>query len=189
MQLRGSTLFSVITILLFTLFSSVPQAYAAGNYEDQSLKPLPPFSQALETLQNQIGYTFKSIGLLRRAMTHSSFSEENNKALSILGTHVIETSVSLHSLVKDIDMSPKELNNLILEITKVDSSCAVDGTRLGLQKVVRVSRKTAPSSPTIVCGAFRAIFGAIALDSTNTDEAGNIFWGIHSGKAQRAVSL
>ena len=140
-------------------------------------------------LEPTFSYSFKSIDLLRRAMTHASFSEENNKALSILGTHVIETSASLRSLEKDIDMSSKELNNFILEICKVESSCAVDGTRLGLQKVIRVSQKTDPSNPTVVCGAFRAVFGAIAIDSGNSDEAGKIFWSIHSGKVERAVSL
>ncbi|XWS60711.1 hypothetical protein CRYUN_Cryun07bG0059200 [Craigia yunnanensis] len=189
MHFRGFTLFSVFTIVLFTIFSSVPQAYAAGKSEDRSLKPSSPFSRALETLQKQIGYTFKSTGLLRHAMTHASFSEENNKALGILGTHVIETSALLRSLEKDIDMSSKELNKLILEISNVESSCSVDGARLGLQKVVRVSPKTDPSSPTIVCVAFRAIFGAIAIDSGNTDEAAKIFWSIHSGKVGRAVSL
>ncbi|XP_022767475.1 protein NUCLEAR FUSION DEFECTIVE 2-like isoform X2 [Durio zibethinus] len=176
-------LFSVFTfVLFFTLLSSAPQAYAAGKSEDRRSKPSSPFSQALETLQKQIGYTFKSISLLRRAMTHASFSEENNKALSVLGTHVIETSASLRSLEKDIDMSSKELNKLISEISKVESSCAVDGTRLGLQKVVRVSPKTDPSNPTIVCDAFRAVLGAIAIDCGNTDETGKIFWSIHSGK-------
>ncbi|XVF09249.1 hypothetical protein REPUB_Repub07fG0075900 [Reevesia pubescens] len=190
MNSRGFfTLFCVFTIVLFTLFSSVPLAYAAGKSDDWSFKPSSPFSQALETLQKQIGYNFKNIGLLRRAMTHASFSEENNKALSILGINVIETSASLRSLEKDIDMSSKELNKLLLEISDVESSCSVDGARLGLQKVVRVAPKTDPSNPTIVCVALRAVFGAIAIDSGNTDEAAKLFWSVHSGKVGRAVSL
>ncbi|OMO81548.1 hypothetical protein CCACVL1_12368 [Corchorus capsularis] len=189
MSSRDFIFFSVFIVTLFELISSVPQAYAIGKYEDQSFKPSSPFSQALETLQNKTGYTFKSIGLLRRAMTHSSFSRENNKALSTLGTHIIETSVSVHSLEENIDMSSKELNNLISEISNVDSSCAVDGMRLWLQKVVRVSPKTDPSTATIVCGAFRAMFGAIAIDSGSTDEAGNVFWSVHNGKIGRAASL
>ncbi|XVF54154.1 hypothetical protein PTKIN_Ptkin05aG0158000 [Pterospermum kingtungense] len=188
MYSRAFTLFTLFTVVLFAFFS-VPQAYAAGNSEDLRFKPSSPFSQAIETLQKKIGYNFKSVGLLRRAMTHASFSEENNKALSILGTRVIETSVLLRSLQKDIDISSKELNNLLMEISNVESSCAVDGTRLGLQKVIRVSPKTDPSNPTVVCIAFRAVFGAIAIDSRNTDEAGKIFWSIHGGKVGRAVSL
>ena len=112
-------------------------------------------------------------------MTHGSFSEENNKALSVLGASVIETSASLRYLDKDIDISAKVLNLRVSEISKVETSCAVDGMRLGLQKVVRVSPKTNSSTPAIVCGAFRAIFGAIAVDTVNSDEAGKYFWVVH----------
>ncbi|KAJ6748629.1 hypothetical protein OIU79_029684 [Salix purpurea] len=74
-----------------------------------------PFESALDKLQNQTGYTFKNIGYLRRAMTHPSFSQENNKALSISGI--------------------KYLNRRISENSKGDTSCAADGMRLGLHKV------------------------------------------------------
>jgi dsRNA-specific ribonuclease len=61
-------------------------------------------------------------------MTHSSFSQENNKALSILGSNVIDTSVSMYYLGKDIEISSKDLNRWISENAKVDTSCAVDET-------------------------------------------------------------
>lgn len=134
-------------------------------------------------------YKFERVDLLRRAMTHSSYSEENNKALSILGERVIETSVSLSSLVKDIDITAKDLNKKISEISKVDASCAFDGLRLGLQKVVRVSRKTNSSTPAVVCGTFRAIFGAIAIDKGNSDDAGSVFWYIHGAGKGRAMAM
>jgi dsRNA-specific ribonuclease len=134
-------------------------------------------------------YTFQSIGLLRRAMTHGSFSEENNRALSILGANVIETFVSLRSLGTDIDISAKELNRRIAEISTVESSCLVDGMRLGLQKVVRVSPKTNSSTPAVVCGAFRAIFGAIAIDTGKSDDAGKVFWSVHGGNVGGAFAF
>uniref|UniRef100_A0A803PH28 Uncharacterized protein n=1 Tax=Cannabis sativa TaxID=3483 RepID=A0A803PH28_CANSA len=42
-----------------------------------------------------------------------------------------------------------ELNTRITDVSKVETSCAKDGTRLGLHKVVRVSHKstTNPSTP------------------------------------------
>lgn len=121
-------------------------------------------------------------------MTHSSFSEENNKALSILGSNVIATSVSMQYLVDNIDISPKELNRHVAELSNVETSCAVDGKKLGLQKVVRVSPKTDASASSVVCGAFRAVFGAIAMDSGSCDAAGNFFWSVHgSGKVGKAV--
>lgn len=134
-------------------------------------------------------YTFQSIGLLRRAMTHGSFSEENNRALSILGANVIETFVSLRLLGTDIDISAKELNRRIEEISTVESSCLVDGMRLGLQKVVRVSPKTNSSTPAVVCGAFRAIFGAIAIDTGKSDDAGKVFWRVHGGNVGGASAF
>ncbi|KAA8540843.1 hypothetical protein F0562_024806 [Nyssa sinensis] len=134
-------------------------------------------------------YSFQSIGLLRRAMTHSSYSEENNRALSVLGADVIETSVALRSLGKNIEISAKDLNRQISEISKVEKSCAVDGMRLGLQKVVRVSPKTNSSTPAVVCGAFRAIFGAIAIDTGKSDDAGSVFWSVHGGDVGRALTL
>lgn len=118
-------------------------------------------------------------------MTHPSYSEENNKALSILGVHIIETAVSLRYLGKDVDTSAGDLNHRISEISEVVSSCANDGRGLGLEKVVRVSSKTNSSIPGVVCGAFRAMVGAIALDSEKSDDAGRIFWTLHRevGKA------
>ncbi|OMO93490.1 hypothetical protein COLO4_16923 [Corchorus olitorius] len=98
------------------------------------------------------------------------------------------TSVAIHSLEKDIDMSLKELDNVISEISNV-FSCVVDGMQLGLQNMVRVFAKTDPSSSTIVCGAFCAMFGVIAIDSGSTDKVENVFWSIHNGKVRRAVSL
>lgn len=134
-------------------------------------------------------FTFQKIGLLRRAMTHASFSEENNKALSILGANIIETSASLRLLGQNIEISAKEMSRRISEVSKVESSCAADALRLGLHKVVRVSSKTNSSAPVVVCGAFRAIFGAIALDVGKSDDAGSIFWFVHGGEVGGVMAM
>ncbi|XP_004508852.1 protein NUCLEAR FUSION DEFECTIVE 2 [Cicer arietinum] len=160
------------TVYAIFLIAILPRLFLQGH-------SLSPFSSALETLQKQLGYTFKSTSLLRRAMTHASFSEENNKAFSIFGATIIETSVSFNLLSKDVDVSAKELNRRISLISNVDSSCAVDAMRLSLHKVVRVSPKTNSSSPSVLCGAFRSIFGAIALDAENSDDAGKVFLTVH----------
>ncbi|GFZ07805.1 ribonuclease III family protein [Actinidia rufa] len=104
------------------------------------------------------------------------------------GANVIDASVALRSLVADVDISSRDLSRLISEISSVDSSCASDGSRLGLQKVVRVSLKTDSSTPAVVCGAFRAMFGAIAVDSRSSDDAGRIFWSVRGGHVGRAIS-
>ncbi|XP_042477840.1 protein NUCLEAR FUSION DEFECTIVE 2 [Macadamia integrifolia] len=153
---------------------------ASADYDHHILtsKRSSPFEVALENLQNQIGYKFQSKVLLRRAMTHTSFSGENNKALSILGEGVIETSVALSSLSQDAEISGKDLNLRIIDVSEV-SACAADGLRLGLENIVRVSPKTNASMPSVVCGAFRAVFGAVAVDATMVDAASEVFWKMH----------
>ncbi|KAF2314699.1 hypothetical protein GH714_030085 [Hevea brasiliensis] len=93
------------------------------------------------------------------------------------------------ALGNDIDISSKELNRLISEISKVETSCAADGMRLGLHKIVRISAKTNSTTPSVVCGAFRATFGAIAIDSGKSDVAGSAFWYVHTGKAEKALAF
>ncbi|XP_013595516.1 PREDICTED: protein NUCLEAR FUSION DEFECTIVE 2 [Brassica oleracea var. oleracea] len=105
-----------------------------------------------------------------RILQRCKLKLEHNKALTIFGTHLIETSVSLKSLAKDIDISSKVLTRLIAEVSNVNSSCALDGHRLGLERVIRVSSKTDASNSAILCAAFRAFFGAVATDSGMVDE-------------------
>ncbi|XP_057806271.1 protein NUCLEAR FUSION DEFECTIVE 2 [Salvia miltiorrhiza] len=180
----------VLLSLLVALLSPSAQAFSdeESSLPELSLRVSTPFSNALANLQNQINYTFKRVGLLRRAMTHSSYSEENNKALSVLGESVIETSVALQSLRKDVDISAKDLNLAITEASKVEGSCNADGIRLGLQNVVRVASKTNATAPAVVCGAFRALFGAIAIDAGSSDEAGDVYGKTRSG-VRSAVTM
>ncbi|XP_047259588.1 protein NUCLEAR FUSION DEFECTIVE 2-like [Capsicum annuum] len=177
----------ICSILLALALYSSPQARANPSL---SIRPTSPFSIALETLQNQIQYTFQDVELLRRALTHASYSGENNRALSILGEKVIEGPVSLQLLSKDIDMPPKDLNRVIVDLSSnVVSSCVADGGRLGLQKIIRVSRKTNLSAPAVVCGAFRAVFGAIAIDKSSLDSAGKVFLTIHGKGMEKAMAM
>ncbi|XP_074284484.1 protein NUCLEAR FUSION DEFECTIVE 2 [Silene latifolia] len=182
-----------LSIFLLTIAIFAPLQIKAGDDEDEAMKQMitsySPFPTALETLQKQIKYSFQHIDLLRRAMTHASFSEENNRALSILGTSIIETSISLKYIESNIDISSKVLNRKIAEISNVESSCSVDGMSLGLHKVVRVSHKTNVTSPAILCGAFRAIFGAIALDTGKSDDARVVFWNVHTGTGGVSAEL
>eukprot|EP00262_Sarcandra_glabra_P000942 TRINITY_DN10973_c0_g1_i2.p1 TRINITY_DN10973_c0_g1~~TRINITY_DN10973_c0_g1_i2.p1 ORF type:complete len:181 (-),score=21.59 TRINITY_DN10973_c0_g1_i2:84-626(-) len=171
--------FSLLLCFVCTLSPLLVQS-SGDHLLNVESKPSSPFSAALETLEKQIGYTFQSIDLLRCAMTHSSYSIENNRALSILGLNIIDTWVSLRSIQRNPEISAKDLNNRISEISSGDS-CATQGFGLGLEKVVRVSTKTNSSTPSVVCEAFRAMFGAIAIDSSNVDTAGDVFWEVHGG--------
>ncbi|KAL2936022.1 Protein NUCLEAR FUSION DEFECTIVE 2 [Bienertia sinuspersici] len=191
MDRRYAICFTVLMLMMVassTGYQLGPQM-TSDEYKKRFGASYSPFSAALETLQKQIDYTFNRIHLLRRAVTHASFSEENNRALSILGISIVETSVSFQYLQNDIDISSDTLNHEIQQVCNVESSCAVEGMRLGLHKVIRVSHNTNSTTPAIVCGAFRAIFGAIAIDSGKPDVAGKVFWNVHTRKGRLTAEL
>lgn len=179
-----------LLFLPFTVYASTHSSVLKDGFliitEPVSVSP---FSIALKTLQDHINYTFQNVQFLERAMTHASFSQENNKAFRILGLGVIEASVTLELLNKNIDTTAKDLNTKISELRNVEASCATNGMWLGLEKVIRVSHKTNSSAPAVVCGAFRAIFGAVAIDSNSLDKAQTVYLGIQKGGTGKTMVM
>lgn len=142
--------------------------------------PSPPFSAGLEILQKQIGYQFKSVDLLRQAMTHPSYSLDNNHALSLLGLNAMDAAAALSLVAVDPNTSPAAFNARIAKISGIDN-CVSAGKRLAIESLVRVARKTSASSPNVICGAYRAIFGAIAVDAGGLDAASKALWRVLDG--------
>ncbi|CAI9093677.1 OLC1v1029235C1 [Oldenlandia corymbosa var. corymbosa] len=181
MSFRG--LCACLLLFLLTLLISPCSSVMGIAVKDLSLPSsghLSSFLNDLKNLQTRINYTFENVYILGRAMTHASYSHESNKALSILGSRVVEGDVVLHFLDNNVDITAKDLNRKITEVSN-EASCASSGMRLGLQKIVRVSARTNSSAPGVVCDAFRAIFGAVVLDSKSLDAGGRVFMGIRDG--------
>ncbi|KNA06367.1 hypothetical protein SOVF_181690, partial [Spinacia oleracea] len=49
--------------------------------------------------------------------------------------------------------------------------------------------KTNSTTPAVVCGAFCAIFGAIALDSGKSDAAAKVFLNVHARTGELAADF
>lgn len=111
-------------------------------------------------------------------MIYVLFFEENNYVLSIFGISIIEIFVFFRYFFDDIDIFLKVLNSKLAEILNV-GFCVVDGTRLGLYKVVRVFRKINCIVFVIVCGVFRVIFGAVVIDIGKVDDVVKVFWNVY----------
>lgn len=142
--------------------------------------PSQAFSSGLEILQNRTGYKFKSVDLLRQAMTHSSYSLDNNHALSLLGLNAMEAAAALSIVGVDPNASPAAVNARIAKISGFDD-CVSNGKRLAIESLVRVAKKTSASSPNVICSAYRAIYGAIAVDAGGLDAASKALWTILDG--------
>lgn len=125
-------------------------------------------------LQNIIKYNFKDERILRQALTHSSFANEqrinkkqHNERIEFLGDAVLELVISEYLFVnnpnKNEGTMTKMRSSLVCEFTL--SQCANDielGRFLFLSKGEEQTGGRTRSS--ILCDAFESVIGAIYLD-------------------------
>jgi dsRNA-specific ribonuclease len=171
----------LVLLLLVASFPSHPRATASAPLSTS------PFDAALAALQSRVGYAFRAPSLLRRAMTHASYSRENGRALAVLGLAAAESAAALRALAADGDAAPSAVSRATSEAAS-GAACARAGARLGIPHVVRVAGRTSASAPTVVCGALRALVGAVAVDANSTDAAGEVFWRLHALTTSAAIA-
>lgn len=169
--------FTAGCLALFMILS-ISQAYC---HVEQKIHPVmkEPYTSGMEELQSKIKYQFKDKSLLARAMTHASFSHDNNGALNILGSEIIEAAVSFRYLWKNSTISKRDLTS---QTAKLSNCGAVlkDAFDLQLHELIRVAPKVDPKAKTAVCTCYRALFGAIGVDAKNIDVAKEKF-GVRQG--------
>lgn len=122
---------------------------------------------ALSTLQSAIGYTFNSATLLQQAVTHRSFSGNNNERLEFLGDSVLNFIVA-HQLFLSFPKLPEgDLSRLRAQLVKESSLCEIALT-LNLKEHLKLGEGELKSAgwrrPSILADALEAIVGAVYLD-------------------------
>lgn len=131
--------------------------------------------EEIKKLEQKIGYEFKNKGLLKQALTHSSYANEHrsnvcphNERIEFLGDAVLELAISeylFHNYPKeDEGKMTKIRSSLVCEFTL--SQCARDlslGKCLYLSKGEELTGGRERNS--ILCDAFESVIGAIYLDS------------------------
>ncbi len=125
--------------------------------------------------QNEIGYKFRNIALLERALTHSSYANENralgvedNERLEFLGDSVLGMNTALYLFNK----YPEEPEG---ELTKMRSSLVCTGALCERAKAINLGEELrlghgeesggGRERASILADAFEAVIGAIYLDS------------------------
>ena len=136
----------------------------------------------LSILEERIGYFFNDRELLRKALTHKSFSfekdkEENYEVLEFLGDAVIGLIVSEELIKRYPTKTEGELSQirayLVSEPVLSELAKTVDlGSYVFLGKGESLSGVGKKSS--ILCDIFQSLFGAIYLDG-GFEKAGEIF--------------
>jgi ribonuclease-3 len=122
---------------------------------------------ALAALQQRLGYRFAQPELLRRALTHRSFSAEHNERLEFLGDAVLSLAISGLLYERHADSDEGDLTRVRAHLVREDSLHRV-ALGLGLPEVLRMSegelRGGGQQRPSLLADALEAVIGAVFLD-------------------------
>jgi ribonuclease-3 len=126
-----------------------------------------------QTLQQLTGITFQSPGLALRALTHSSFANENPAAeedyerLEFLGDAVLDYLAAFWLYHHFPELPEGDLTRLRSALVRTETLAALS-RQIGLDKILRVGKGERQAGgqnrETILCGVFEALIGAVALD-------------------------
>lgn len=139
--------------------------------------PTNSYPRPLQQLQEEIGYRFHNIAYLQRALTHSSYSNEQgdkhhhllcNERLEFLGDSVLSLVVSRYLYASYSELAEGELTRMRAELVceRALSSFA-DKIHLGDYLLLGVGeeKNRGRERKSILADAFEALLAAIYLDA------------------------
>jgi ribonuclease-3 len=125
--------------------------------------------EALQQIEQKIGYTFSNKSLLRKAMTHSSAVDdrvESNERLEFLGDSVLALVICQALFERFTDYLEGDLTKIKSKLVSRET-CARVSARLGLHKFLKVGKGMVSNralSGSLAAGVLETIIGAIHLD-------------------------
>jgi len=121
----------------------------------------------LQGFCRRIGYTFNDPELLRRALTHRSYSTSHNERLEFLGDSVVNCVVALELFNRFPRLAEGELSRLRANIVNQQSLAGV-AQRLSFGAELRLGEGELKSGgarrPSMLADAVEAVVGAVFLD-------------------------
>lgn len=140
-------------------------------YTDLTFRASERLAPELQALQSRLEHSFADVALLRRAITHRSFSADHNERLEFLGDSVLSLAVS-SLLYQRLSNQPEG------DLSRVRANLVREGTlhqlalQLQLPKVLRLgegeSRSGGHQRASILADALEALIGAVYLDAGYT---------------------
>ncbi|HAJ70865.1 MAG TPA: ribonuclease III [Methylophilaceae bacterium] len=122
---------------------------------------------SLAQLSAQLGYAFKEAKLLQLALTHRSFSGNNNERLEFLGDGVLNFIIAHQLYDRFLKLSEGDLSRLRAQLVK-ESSLSEIALSLHLGDQLKLGEGELKSAgwrrPSILADALEAIIGAVYLD-------------------------
>lgn len=122
----------------------------------------------LNGLQQRLQYQFKDLGLLKRAVTHRSFSSDHNERLEFLGDSVLGVAIASMLYERLRDLPEGDLSRVRANLVRQETLHQL-ALELGLSEVLKLGEGEAKSGgqkrPSILADALEALIGAVYLDA------------------------
>ncbi len=142
-----------------------------------SSEAAPPSNQtkhpAAVAVEEMTGLEFSNAGLIVRALTHSSYTnetpgeDENYERLEFLGDAVLDYLAALWLYQHYPELPEGDLTRMRSALVRTESLAAF-AQRIGLSRLIRIGKGERLTGGgerlTILCGVFEALIGAIAID-------------------------
>lgn len=123
---------------------------------------------ALIALQQRLQHSFANPALLQRAMTHRSFSADNNERLEFLGDSVLSLAISSLLYARLASMPEGDLSRVRANLVREETLHKI-ALRLQLSDLLRLgegeSKSGGKQRPSILADAVEALIGAVYLDA------------------------
>lgn len=148
---------------------------------------------ALIALQQRLQHQFSNPALLQRAVTHRSFSADNNERLEFLGDSVLSLAISSLLYARLASMPEGDLSRVRANLVREETLHKI-ALRLQLPDLLRLgegeSKSGGKQRPSILADAVEALIGAVYLDagfSAGEKVVHHLFEGVDINPQMRAA--
>ncbi len=128
---------------------------------------MPLDSLAIDNLTGRIGYRFKNAALLTQALTHRSFSTNNNERLEFLGDGALNFIIASQLYIRFSKLPEGDLSRLRATLVK-ESTLSEIAISLRIGDALKLGEGELKSAgwrrPSILADALEAIIGAVYMD-------------------------
>lgn len=153
---------------LFAIRIASVEKHSGCFAEESTMKTSPIKTRALQHIQQQLGHRFNNPALLTQALTHRSYSAQNNERFEFVGDSILNYTVAKMLFDAFPKLSEGELSrlraNLVNEGTLAEIALQMnigDGLFLGTGELKSGGFKR----PSILADAMEAMFAAVSFDA------------------------
>jgi ribonuclease-3 len=120
-------------------------------------------------LQEIVGYNFNDIGLLKLALTHKSYSRQNNERMEFVGDGVLDFIIAMNLYARYPDYTEGDLSKARGALVSEDTLAEI-ATKISLGQFLLLGSGEEKSGgrmrPSILADCMEAVFAAITFDSS-----------------------